>query len=356
MKQIFFIAVQAILVLGFSACSNTNDAKVKKARYVKSYKVLPSSGNKTIVYNGVVSENREVALPFKVGGPVTQLLVDDGEYVERGQTIASIDKRDYKINVQTAKAQFEQIEAEYDRYQKLYNQDKLPANTLDKVKSGYLMAKSQLEAAENALSDTDLRAPFSGYISEKLIENFETVAPGQPIVKLIDVSKLEVIISIPENQINEVEKLENITCDIKNANRFNVPASVKSISKKSGPDRMFEVRLILNDIDGTLVKSGMVAKVSVNFFPKSSNGISVPIEAIFAEGTKSYVWSVNKVNMKVAKKEVVVGDLVGSGFVTIKEGVTINDVVVTAGVYSLQENQEVKILPNKSASNVGGLL
>ena len=272
-------------------CSTQEEAKV---RYVKSAVALPASGNSKLVYNGVVKENRQVTMSFKVGGPVEALLVDAGDYVQKGQILARIDKRDYKIQVQATEAQYKQTKGEYERYKELYQRKKLPENTLDKLEAGYLMAKSQYEAAKNALADTDLKAPFSGYINKKMIENFQTVGAGQPIVELLDFSNLEVVVSIPEGQINEMNEVATITCDIKNAGLSAIPAKVKTLSKKTGSDRMFEAKILLKGDNLDNVKPGMVAKVNVVKLLEGGNGLLVPIESVFAEAGKKYVWIISQ--------------------------------------------------------------
>ncbi len=357
-KSSFFIAY-LIFAAGFlSSCGNNTPENNDTIRYVKATEVLPSKGNNVSIYNGVVKERRDVTLSFKVGGPVNELLVDEGDYVTKGQVIAKIDKRDYNIKLQATEAQYTQTKGEYERYQELYKRKKLPENTLEKLKAGYLMAKSQYEATVNALEDTELKAPFSGYVNKKFIENFETVAPGTPIIQLLDFSDLEVVVSIPENNINEMSDIYKITCDIKNANQINVPATLKSLSKKTGSDRMFEAKILLEgESIKQIVKPGMVAKVNITKNSSNNNHLLVPIESVFTTGQNKYVWVIDQNSNKVIKKEVNTFNIQGNGLIEVSSSIiNIGDKVVTAGVHSLTENQEVKILPKKSETNIGGLL
>ncbi len=346
-----------LIAVVFTSCGDkcaTQEAE--QVRYVKSSEVLPANGNSKLIYNGVVKENRQVTLSFKVGGPVQELLVDAGDYVQKGQVLARIDKRDYNVQVQATEARYTQAKAEYERYLELYERKKLPENTLDQLKAGYLMAKSQYEAATNALTDTDLRAPFAGYVNQKLIENFETVGAGQPVVELLDFSDLEVVVSIPEGQINAMNEISKITCDIKNANQFNIPAKVKTLSKKTGDDRMFEAKILLqgNDLNKG-IKPGMVAKVNVLKFEEGENGMLVPIESVFAEAGKKHVWIISE-DSTVEKHEVFASKVRENGLIEIKNHIKAGQQVVTAGVHSLIEGQKVKVLPKQSETNIGGLL
>ncbi len=355
-KKLWLSLLMLVSVLITSCSEKSANSQEEPVRFVKSAEVISYTGDIESIYNGEVKERSQVTLSFKVGGPVTKLLVDVGDYVEKGQVLVQIDKRDYSVQVNAAEAQYKQAKAEYERYQKLYERKKLPENTLDRLKAGYLMAKSQYDAALNALADTDLKAPFSGYVNQKLIENFETVGPGQPIVELLDLKDLEVVFNVPENHIASINKDVLIRCDIKTANRLNLPSKIKTISKKSGEDRLFEVKVILEGEVNNTIKPGMVAKVKVVQKGDIEEGLMVPVESVFSEGGKNSVWVVNKNNKKVTKRNVQVKKICGEGYLHIISDIKAGDVVVTAGVHSLIENQEVKLLPKKSKTNNGGLL
>ncbi len=77
-------------------------------------------------------------MSFRVGGPLISFNVKSGDFVRKGQVIAAIDKRDYQLQVQSTKAQFQQLRGEYERYKELYGKDKIPANSYEKIESGYL--------------------------------------------------------------------------------------------------------------------------------------------------------------------------------------------------------------------------
>ncbi len=356
MKRLsFFIAYLIPTTVFLYSCGSNTPINKETARYVKTTEVRPSHDSNKLIYNGVVKERREVTLSFKVSGPVQELLVDEGDYVQKGQILASIDKRDYKVQIQATEAQFTQAKSEYKRYQELYERKKLPENTLDQLKAGYLMAKSQYDAAMNALTDTDLKAPFSGYINKKMIENFQTVSAGQPIIELLDFSDLEVVVSIPEGQINEINDFTKITCSIKNADQTEIPAKLKSLGKKTGDDHMFEAKFLLEKDNLDKVKPGMVAKVYVQKAPNNNDSFLVPVESVFSQAGKKYIWIIDA-NMCVQKHEVSVIKIHGNGLMEINDHVKIGEKVVTAGVHSLVEGQKVKLLPQQTETNIGGLL
>jgi len=349
MKKQSFKLLILLLVMGITivSCSSEKETKQTTQRYVKVEKLGKKRFNEELVFHGQLKEKKEVNVAFKVGGQIYNVLVDEGDYVKENQVIARIDPRDYKIQLQSAKAQFLQIEGEYARYKELYKKNKLPVNTLEKMEAGYLSAKSAYEAAENALNDTELKAPFEGYIYKKNINNFENVASGKPIYSLLDVSHLEVHFSLPESKINKAEKFEAITCDISNANAYNVKAKVLSVNEKSNGNDMFDVRLVIDNSLNKELKPGMSAKVKIMLPVANANSVVVPVESVFYKEGKTYVWVFNESSSTVECKAVKVNMLETEGLMSVLSGLKGQEYVVTAGVYSLTDQQSVKILNNK---------
>ena len=210
-----------------------------------------------LAFTGFVKEKSLTDLSFRVAGPIKQLNVKTGDFIKENDLIASIDKRDYELQLQSTKAQFEQAMSEYERYKKLYEKNKIPANTFEKFQSGYLMTKAAYENAVNQLEDTDLKAPFAGYIHKKFVENFQTVGAGQAIISLIDLSQLEIVVSVPENQLLNIRKKKEVFLNIKNASVEMHPIKMLSVSEKAMKDGMYEVKFKMINSEGFQKDDGM---------------------------------------------------------------------------------------------------
>lgn len=354
LKRVFYSLVMVGLIFTISCKSDT---KVQE-EVVKLVKVEIISDQQNIEYlsfNGKVKEKSLTLFSFRVGGPLISVNVDAGDYVNAGDLIAQIDKRDYQIQLDNAKAQYLQIKGEYERYKELYDKDKIPANTYEKIESGYLMAKAGYENATNQLNDTELKAPISGYIHEKMVENFNTVGPGQPIFSIIDMSELDIIISVPENQVLEMKACQENYLSVKNANVFEIPIQLKSVNEKTGKDGMYEVRFLMKNMDNYNIYPGMTAEVKV-VCEGTRNEIHLSSDVVFMDNNMTCIWIYEPDKQQVRKQEVVVASLHPGGKIEIIEGLKKGDYVVTAGVHSLSEAQKVRPITQGSASNVGGLL
>lgn len=346
-KKLLQILILTGVISVLSACASKTEGVDQKARYVKVMQLESNQLGNQLQFNGQVTEKRDVNVAFKVGGQVLELLVDEGDYVKEGQIIARIEKRDYKVQLQSAKAQYNQVEGEYARYKELFQKNKLPANTLEKLEAGYMGAKSQYEAAVNALNDTELKAPFSGYVYKRNIHKFENVGPGQSIISLLDVSELEVHFSLSEKQVAQAKDFKKITCDIANAGATGVDAELLSVNEKANGSDMYDVRLLLAKEQRLKLRPGMSAKVNVQLSDEGGSHTLVPVESVFNLGDASYVWVYNPGNSQVNKQQVQISKLVNNGYISINGNLKGNEMIVVAGVHSLHENEEVRVLENQ---------
>lgn len=356
MKRITRV-VLIIFLSVFLGCSSNVETKVNEnAKYVKVFEINKNTKAKSFIFNGSIKEQSTVPLSFRVGGPIEKLEVKVGDFVKKNQIIASIDKRDYRIQLSAKKAQYEQLKDEYSRYKQLFEDGKLAANNYEKMKSGYLMAKAAFENAQYQIRDTELRAPFTGYIYEKQAENYQTVGAGMPIVTMIDVSKLDVVIYVPENQINLLKKKPSVFVKIDNAHVDNLSANIVSIGKKTEKNGLYKVKLAINKISTNNILPGMTAEVKMVCTQESHADLQIPSTAIFNTEGKDCVWLYNPSSQTIRKKEVEVRNFASNAMITIKSGLSAGDVIVTAGVNTLSDGQKVKPIEKTSKSNVGKLL
>ncbi len=347
----------AALIIVFTGCRNSkgDEPLAKTIKYVKVETIDGGAVQNSISFNGKIKEKSLTSLSFRVGGPIKKLEVKEGDYVREGQLIAQIDKRDYELQVATTKAQFEQVEGEYNRYKQLIDQKKIPENTFEKIKSGYLMAKTAYENAQNQLRDTELKAPFSGYVYQKFTESYQTVGPGAPVVSLIDNSHLEAVVSVSESQLQRINKDKEAFLTVANAGVDNLPVRLLSVGEKAGNDGLYEVRFSFQNTSDLNVVPGMTAEIKM-LCNAEDGQMAITSTAVFHEKTNTYVWIFNPSNNKVEKREVSVALGGPKGMLNVVSGLSNGEQIVTAGVHYLVDGQSVKPIQKSSETNVGGLL
>jgi RND family efflux transporter MFP subunit len=212
MKRIMVIltATAAVAIICQGCGKKEEPAPKEVVRPVKVYTVQGGGGDTSMTYSGVTRANRRVDLSFKVPGPLVELPVEEGQALKKGQLIARILPRDFKIRLDEAKARAVNAERQYDRYKELYVRKQVSKAEFDRYKASRDVAAAQLEDAQNALKDTYLKAPFDGIVAKRHVQNFEEVQAKQAIVFFQDLSRIEVLVDAPETVVATLKREQKI--------------------------------------------------------------------------------------------------------------------------------------------------
>lgn len=210
---------------------------------------------------------------------------------------------------------------------------------------------ARLKEARSSLEDTTLRAPFSGIVAARYVENFEEVRAGFPIVSLQDISTIEVIAQVPEravaNSAGAASQLE-ISVTFTSLPGRTFPASYKSIAAEADPEtQTYTVTVTMPQPEGVNIYSGMTAEITFEGdIPGEAapTGILLPSHAVFeAQDGRRCVWVVDLDTWRVSRREVVVLRLTGDS-IQISEGLEPGETIATAGVHYLREGMKVRPL------------
>jgi multidrug efflux pump subunit AcrA (membrane-fusion protein) len=223
---------------------------------------------------------------------------------------------------------------------------------LDAKRSEIRALEAAVASAQNQLDYAVLRAPFDGRVAARYVDNFQTVQAKQPIVRLLDVSTIEVTVQVPESLISLVPQVKSVICRFDAFDGREFEGHVSEIgSEASETTRTYPVTVQVKQPADVQILPGMAATVSNRPDAKdsSSNELIVPARAVFTAepGQQSYVWVVDEATSKVSRRAVSTGDLTPVG-ITIAQGLERGEWVVCAGVNSLGEGQPVKILQEAS--------
>jgi RND family efflux transporter MFP subunit len=336
-------------------------------RPVKAMKVSDVEGFNKRHFPGRAKGTQEVDLAFRVSGPLITRDVDVGSVVKTGDVVARIDPRDFQNNLRNVQGQLDQVnatvkraQADYDRLVRIFEQD--PGATSeraidrareqrDSARASIKSLKASVAAAEDQLSYTYLKAPFEGTVVSTYVENFQNVRAKQSIVRLVDASRVEMVVNVPESMISLVPMVENIVVVFDPFPDRQIPAQIKEIgTEASAATRTYPVTLIMDQPDGIKILPGMAGKASGKPLGKdmaAKAGVEVPLAATFspAEIEKTYVWVIDEAAQTVHRREVETGELTDRG-IKILDGLKPGEWIAKAGVHYLQEGQKIKILEN----------
>lgn len=355
-RKLLIIALCIMPLL--TGCEEEKVAEV--IRPVKAMKIAPADQVATRVFPGKVEATSEVALAFRVSGQLINYPVTRGQYVKKGSLIAALDTTDYRIQVRRleaqlvgAKAALKEAHLRYIRYNKLFEEDNAAKASFDQAEATYKTTEAkvkslaeQLNKAKIDLAYASLKAPFSGYISTKYMDNYQTIKAGQPVVKLQDIEMLEVTVGLPDNLIIRQNELQSITVDLEAFPGKHIQAQVKELAFDAEPEtRTYPLTVQFNRPKDISFLPGMAANVTLHFAKeKKSAHYILPETAVVADKNGlSTVWVYNTEAASVERRTVKIGQVFSSGIEVIN-GLQQGEWVVIAGAHYLSAGQKVRLL------------
>lgn len=342
-------AIFAIFAVGAASCSQQSDeAAEPPIRPIKLITVETSSNRFPVSYPAVIEASQSSALTFQVGGLLQELPVSEGQPIEQGALIAKLDQRDFQNNFNSAKAQYDNAESEYQRAVRLSEQNAISRSVLEQRRSARDIARAQFDTAKKALDDTELRAPFSGQIASVNVENFQNVSAQQPVAVLQSAGSVEAVINVPARLLAYVPQLTpvdtRVTLDA--APNVAIPAQFKEASGQADPtSQTYRVRFTFAPPENLLILPGMTGKVETMFVYSGDQfdiGVSVPGAAIMSEGGQPFVWAVDEKTMTVSKRNVTLSTDRFEDEIFIVDGLEDGDVIAGAGASFLHDGMQVR--------------
>lgn len=355
MKKIVVMVLSGF-ILTFSACKSEKNQKMTM-KTVKVSTAVAYGENKTVAFPGKVKATSDINLAFRISGPIAKINVKEGEYVRKGQVLAEMDSRDYEIQLSATEAEYNQIKGEAERVIKLYEQESVSENDYDKAVSGLQQITAKYNAHKNALADTKLVSPFDGYIQRRYYDKDETISAGMPVFSIISSGTPEVEVNIPANDFIQRENFDSYTCTFDIYPGVDFPLDLISVNQKANLNQLYTMRLKMRTVENhSLPSPGMSTMVTINFKPENTNLVSIPLTSMFEQDGKAAVWVYQPSQHIVQLRYVKASEIPTDGTVIISEGLKAGDVVVSAGVHTLHDGEQVKLLPEVSQSNAGGML
>ena len=218
-EQLIRVLSLGVIFPLFSACSEPPPPPVETIRAIRSVTVSEPASGKMRRFSGVVEAADTSNISFEVPGNVQVVNVAVGERVAKGQALAVLDDRTFRLNVEAAETGVASAEVavsdalnNLQRQQRIAAQDRgaITERSMEQAEAAYASARqnlsystSRLNLAKRDLERTTLYAPFDGVIAERHVDPFEEVNRGQKLFVLYVEGVMEAAISIPESEIDQ---------------------------------------------------------------------------------------------------------------------------------------------------------
>ncbi len=341
----------AALVLTACGAESTSAPPLEPpVRPVKMHTVQGEHSTPVREYPGSISAGETATLSFEVPGTVVELPVEEGERVRAGDLLARIESDNARSQLRSARATRNAARSAYERAKSLYAQGIVSQQQLEARQREYEVAQSQLEQAQTQVGETRITAPFDGRVAQKMVELNETVGPQQAVVTVQDLSRMEVVIDVPEqSRMRRALESESLAVTVSMRPDLRVPATLKEITTTADPrTRTYEATLTFRPPADAGLLPGMTARVLVGGAPASRSGasgtVSIPTSAVFSrsDGSAS-VWAVDDSSMTVTRQSVSLGTMRDST-VVVTSGLRAGTRIVATGVHQLTDGQSVRPL------------
>ena len=349
-----FLLMFSLLFVG---CSKEEAPPEKEVAQPVKVITVGEGGGKVRTFPGRIRANKRVELAFQVSGPLEALPVEEGKMLKKGALVARILPRDFQTALFSAKANALEAEQQYIRFKELYVRKQVSKAQFDKAKSSHDVAQSDLKRTEDSLADTSLRAPFAGVVAKRYVENFTEVKAKEPIISLQDITRVEVLVDVPERLISDVRHGKfkgQVSAGFVSAPGQQFPLEIKEFATEADArTQTYEIVLVMDQPEGFNVLPGMTASVKVMNPTKktTSDAIIVPTIAVIGDPSgKSYVWVVAPETNTVSKQEVTTGELVGNDQVIVNSGLEQGAMIAVSGVNVLRDGMEIR--PVAEVSNL----
>ena len=352
---LFVVACTAVL----ASCQRQEVEREPVVRPVRILTIGDAGSGRSLAYSGTIRAGETAELGFEVAGRIIELPVIEGQQVNEGDVLARLDPADFQSQLDQAEANYRQAETTFERYKDIVERGAVSRQELDLRQRNYEVAQAELATARKALSDTRLVAPFTGQIGRRLVDNFVNVQAKEGVVILQDLTTLEVVISIPEQDWARADP--NLTKEQRTAlirpmvNLTMIPdrefpARIEEVATVADPvTRTFEVIAAMDNPPDVAILPGMTANITISV-PEggtragADTAFSIPANAVLAdEEGNSTVWKVDPDTMTVSRARIQLGDMAGDQ-VRVLSGLNPGDRIATSGVHNLREDMQVSEL------------
>ena len=336
MNQKIVILVTTALL--FWSCNKKEAQPREDAVSVRTQKVEAGAQSVNKSFMGVIEEEDGANVTFGVLGTVIRVMVDEGQFVRKGQAMAETDGQNVRNAYEMSASTLAQAEDAYRRMKDLYEKGTLPEIRMVEMESMLTKARAAEAMSRKSVDDIVLRAPFDGYVAQAAVHEGSNVMPGVTGFKLVKIDKVKVSVSVPEKEISKIK----IGSDVK----FTVSALGDSVFMGRVVNKgvvaniinhTYTVKVLVENRSHTLLP-GMVCKVHMKDV-SADYSIVVPQDAIQISGKETFVWMVKQ--GRTHRQAVTTGDIYSSG-VVVETGLTSGDVIIVQGQNKVSEGTKVK--------------
>jgi RND family efflux transporter MFP subunit len=354
MKKNIIIAtvlLAAIGLISFTLMNNKKDNEAKTAIVaeknasvsVKTEIVKTDEVSLDFSVNGIFEPLQELTFSAEKSGKVIHVLVQEGDYVNIGQTLVVVRSDIINMNAQTAKASYDNAKADYARYENAYKTGGVTKQQLDQANLALTNAGANLKQATINVSDTRVKAPIKGFINKKYIEpgSILTGMPASAMFQIVNVSKLKLNVTANESQVASLKLGSAVTVTASVYPTAKFAGKITFIAPMADSSLNFPVDVEITNSPSNDLKAGMYGTAAFASQQQKESMMVVARNAFVGSVSSNKIFVVENGIAKL--KNVTAGRIFGDK-VEILDGLSDNEVVIVTGQINLTNGTKVDII------------
>lgn len=336
--------VMAVGVLALAGCDTAPPDESPAATPVRVAAAVEGPAAPSIRTNGLLANENEIRLSFKVGGVIRQIGVTDGERVRKGEKLAEIEQAEINAQVEQARQAHDKAKRDFQRGERLHADQVISLEQLQDLKTQAAVAEAALRSAEFNHNYASIVAPHDGTVLRRLAEERELVAAGAPVFVLGALDEGFVVrAGLADREIVQVKVGDTAFVTLDALPGAKLAGKLTEVAGAADPaSGMFGIEAALDATELPL-KSGLVAKlIIVPSSAKAAARVYVPISSIVeGDGRKARVFVLDKEHAR--RRDVEVAFIAGEQ-VALASGVSAGEQVITDGSQYLEDGERVTIV------------
>lgn len=305
LKRIYIGILMLAGVLTLSACA-PEPTHTPITKSVLATTPVKANASATRTLSGVLQSADQSVLSFEIPGVIERIPVNLGDTITKGQNLASIDDKVFRLAVEQRKGQLSETNArlteariDFERKNQLFARGAISKAEVDLAKSRFeslrdqvAIARTQVEIAQEDLDNTQLLAPFAGSVAIRHVEPSQQVSPSTPVLTIQGSNALEVAIFVPESMIGNIDSGDEADIEVLvDRQRQQFKGTVFEIGKQAQRANAFPVTVTLNvGAMITRLQAGMSAEISFTLplLNMPENALQAPLSSIAAGTNDSH--------------------------------------------------------------------
>ncbi len=348
MKKLYGVLSFCLLLtlfIFFVSCGKNGEAKDKEQEDVvlipvEASKVRTDDISAFLTGTATLEAEEEAEVVAKTSEIVTEILVEEGMPVKKGQVLARLENKMLTIEVQQAQADINKLANDFNRNKELFGKNLISKEEFQNVRFQYEAQKAQFDKAKLNLEYTSIKAPISGIVAARYIKNGNMVKLNQPVFKIVDFDPLIALLYVPEVDIHKIKLGQKAEIRLDATNGTVYHGSVWRISPIVDPaSGTVKVTVAVKDEYASL-KPGMFARVKI-IYDIHKNSLLIPKHAVLSEDGSETVFVIKD---STAIRQTVETGYSNDFYFEIISGLSAGDQVVVVGQNGLKDSSKVEII------------